>query len=275
MAEENELAGTQPGPEDTSAENPGNSPAPEQNDDEHDPNAEAGNEGEGGEEQQPAERQEEPEKPKQKQPFYEKRFGELTFEKREAQRERDEARAELAALKAGKQPEPGEQEPVQRQQPANSDSEVERRAAQIVDQREYKARVDGVIAAGNKDFDVKTFTEKSNLVAGIAGDRAYDLLNLVTDPEIVKDGHKVIAALADQPEEAERILALPLHKMTLALTKFAETNAKPAPKPISKVPAPVDPINGGAKTATRLDDPDMSMDEFGPKFLEAMAKHRR
>lgn len=273
MPDENELAGTQP--EGTTAEIPGNETAPEQNNDEHDPNAEDGNEGEGGEEQQQAESQEEPEKPKQKQPFYEKRFGELTFEKREAQRERDEARAELAALKAGKQPEPGEQESVQRQQPANNDSDVERRAAQIVDQREYKARVDGVIAAGNKDFDVKTFTEKSNLVAGIAGDRAYDLLNLVTDPEIVKDGHKVIAALADQPEEAERILALPLHKMTLALTKFAETNAKPAPKPISKVPAPVDPINGGAKTATRIDDPDMSMDEFGPKFLAAMAKHHR
>lgn len=270
---ENELAGTQPGPGGTTAEIPGNDAAPEQNDDEHDPNAEQGDEG--GEEQPAAENLEEPEKPKPKPTFYEKRFGELTFEKREAQRERDEAKAELAALKAGKQPEPSEQESVQRQQPVNNDSDVERRAAQIVDQREFQARVNGVVAAGNKAFDAATFTQKSNLVAGIAGDKAYDLMNLVTDPEIVQDGHKVIAALADQPEEAERILALPLHKMTLALTKFAETNAKPAPKPISKVPAPVEPVNGGTKTSTRIDDPDMPMDQFGPKFLEAMAKHRR
>lgn len=271
MPDENILAGTQP--EGTTAEIPGNEAAPEQDNDElHTESAE----GEGGEEQPEAGKPEgEEEKPKQKPTFYEKRFGELTFEKREAQRERDELKAEIAALKAGKPAETTETTPAQTTQPQLGEQDIERRAAQIVDQREYKARVDSVIAAGNKAFDLQTFTEKSNLVAGIAGDRAYDLLNLVTDPEIVQDGHKVIAALADQPEEAERILALPLHKMTLALTKFAEANAKPAAKPISKVPAPVEPVNGGARTGTRLDDPNMPMDEFGPAFLKTLASRRR
>lgn len=271
MPDENELAGTQP--EGTTAEIPGNEAAPEQDNDNLDLDAGQGDEGEGGEQQpETGKTDSEEEKPKSKQPFYEKRFGELTFEKREAQRERDEARAELAALKAGKPAETSEATPVTPQ--PTGDQDIERRAEQIVDQRAYKARVDSVIAAGNEAFDRATFTQKSNLVASIAGDRAYDLMNLVTDPEIVSDGHKVIAALADHPEEAERILALPLHKMTLALTKFAESSGKPSPKPISKVPAPVEPVNGGAKTSSRLDDPNMPMDEFGPAFLKTLASRR-
>lgn len=271
MPDENEL-GTQPSAEGVTAEIPGNETAPEQGNDEHDTDTGEGNEA--GETQAAAgteaTQEAKPEKPKPT--FYEKRFGELTFEKREAQRQLDAALAEIAALKAGKPAESTEATPTPTPAPGmHSDDAVERRAAQLVDQRAFEARVNGVIAAGNKEFDAATFTQKSNLVAGIAGDRAGALMSIVADPDIVADGHKLIAALADEPEEAERILALPQHKMTLELVKLSEKLGKPAsPKPISKVPAPVDPVNASARSSNKLDDPNTTMEEFGPAFLKMM-----
>lgn len=272
MPDENEL-GTQPSAEGVTAEIPGNETAPEQ--DNAELNTDAGEGNEGGETQAAAAATEttqeaKPEKPKPT--FYEKRFGELTFEKREAQRKLDEALAEIAALKAGKPAEGSAAVTTPTPAPLlNSDDAVERRAAQLVEQRAFESRITSVIAAGNKEFDAPTFTQKSNLVAGIAGDRAGALMSIVADPEIVTDGHKLIAALADEPEEAERILSLPQHKMTLELVKLSEKLGRaPAPKPLSKVPPPVDPVNGGARSANKLDDPNTSMEEFGPAFLKMM-----
>lgn len=269
MPDENEL-GTQPSAEGVTADIPGNETAPEQGNDELDTQSGEGNEG--GEDQPAAatetSQETKPEKPKPT--FYEKRFGELTFEKREAQRKLEEAMAEIAALKAGKPADSVETPPAATPAP-NSDDAVERRAAQLVEQREFDRRINSVIAAGNKEFDAQTFTDKSNLVAYIAGDKTGALMSIVADPEIVTDGHKLIAALADHPEEAERILALPQHKMTLELVKLSEKLGKaPAPKPLSKVPPPVDPVNASARSSNRLDDPNTPIEEFGPAFLKMM-----
>jgi hypothetical protein len=270
MPDENEL-GTQPGAESVTAEIPGNDAAPEQGNEEL--HTESGEGNEGGE-QQPAaiEPTEEVKTEKPKQTFYEKRFGELTFEKREAQRKLDEALAEIATLKGTKPAETSEAAPVHQPVPAaTSDDAVERRAAQIVDQRAFEARRDAMISAGEKEFETKAFAAKCNLVADIGERNLPSFMSLITDPEIVTDGHKVIAALADNPEEAHRILNLPQIKMALELTKLSEKLGKPAtPKTLSKVPPPVDPVNGGARSANKLDDPNTPMEEFGPAFLKMM-----
>ena len=216
MPDENEL-GTQPSAEGVTAEIPGNETAPEQTNSEQ--HADTGQGNEGGKTQAAAATETtgeaKPEKPKPT--FYEKRFGELTFEKREAQRKLDAALAELAALKSGKPAESVEAAPTPDPAPLlNSDDAVERRAAQLLEARAFAERVNSVITAGNKEFDVPTFTQKSNLVAGIAGERAGALMSIVADPEIVTDGHKLIAALAHEPDAPERMLALPPTTMTLA-----------------------------------------------------------
>ncbi len=73
-------------------------------------------------------------------------------------------------------------------------------------------------------------------------------MQLITDPEIIPDGHKVVAALAANPEEATRILSLDGLRMAAAPTKFAST-AKPPEKPISKAPEPIKPIGGTVKAS--------------------------
>jgi len=279
MDNENDLLGTLPTPEGETVEIPGNEPpAPEQNDDELDTNAGQG--GEGSDEQEAA-KPEETEKPKPKPTFYEKRFGELTFEKREAQRiaeehrrEAAELRAENERLRAGETVEP-RQEPAQRQPAGEAAPDVETAAANLVASREFAAKISSVISAGEAEYDKEAFTHKSNLIASLAGDKTTEFMKIVTDTDIVADGHKVIAALADNPEEAERVLRLSPVKMALELAKLSATVSKPKTKPISQVPAPVQPVNGAARTSTRIDDPDMPMDQFGPAFLKSLANKGR
>jgi hypothetical protein len=282
----NELAGTQPQPEGTTAEIPGNETAPEQTNDELHTD---GGEGEGSESGSEAsaeaggergEGQQESEKPKPKQTFYEKRFGELTRQKRDAERRAEDAEARLAALERGETvttPAEGETQPKSRQQSTQTqpETDVERAAERLVEHREYTKRVNGVIAAGEAEFDKDDFTKKCNLIADIGGSAVPEFMKIVTDSDVVTDGHKVIAALADDPDEAERILSLNPVKMALALTKLSEKLAKPVPKQHSKVPAPVEPVNGAARTSTRLDDPNIPMDDFAKEFLKGAAARRR
>jgi hypothetical protein len=283
---ENELAGTQAQPEGTTVEIPGNETAPGQTNDELDTNGSEtgeGNEsseasaaagGEGGEGQQ------EPETTKPKPTFYEKRFGELTRQKRDAERRAEDLQARLDAIERGETtttPAEGETQPKPRQQPTQQqpETDVERAAERLVEHREFAKRVNNVIAAGEAEFDKAEFTQKSNLIYDIGGDALPGFMSIITDPEMVTDGHKVIAALADDPDEAERILSLNPVKMALALTKLSEKLAKPAPKQHSKVPAPVEPVNGAARATTRLDDPNIPMDDFAKTFLKDAASRRR
>jgi hypothetical protein len=280
----NELAGTQPQPEGTTAEIPGNETAPEQHenaeldtnanetDTEAEASAEAG--GEGGESQP------ESEKTKPKPTFYEKRFGELTRKAREAERRAEDLQARLDAIERGETADPqpeGETQPKPRQQPTQQqpETDVERAAERLVEHREYSKRVTSMIAAGEAAFDKNDFTQKCNLIADIGGEAVPEFMRIVTDSDVVTDGHKVIAALADDPDEAERILSLNPVKMALALTKLSEKLAKPVPKQVSKVPAPVEPVNGAARATTRLDDPNIPMDDFAKEFLKGAAARRR
>ncbi|UIY28702.1 hypothetical protein LZK73_18400 [Neorhizobium galegae] len=130
-----------------------------------------------------------------------------------------------------------------------------------------------------KDFGADDFNASCNLIASLMDDRQQAaFMRAVTDPEIVEDGHKVVVALAADPEEAERILALPPVKQALALSRLSAKLGKPTtptPKPISKVPAPVKPIGGNAQVSTSLDDPNVPMDKFADEFLKNMAQRKR
>ncbi|MFB9952036.1 hypothetical protein ACFFP0_24570 [Rhizobium puerariae] len=281
----NALEGTQPLPEGETALNPGNSPAPEQNDDEQHSDAERGSEteeiegsaegGEGGTgiEGTGEENSQEQQKPKKKLTWEMKRIHEETNKRREAERELERIREENERLRAG-----GSEQQSGNDRP-DDESRVNQRAQQIVQQREYEARVRSWADAGVKDFGADDFNASCNLIAGFMDDRQqHQFMSILTDADIVEDGHKVIMALADDPEEAERILRLPPVKQALALSKLSAKVTKPAaptPKPISKAPAPVAPIGGKTQASTRLDDPDVPMDKFAEKFLADMANRGR
>jgi hypothetical protein len=178
----------------------------------------------------------EPEKPKRT-PWYMERIGELT-------RKNSELNKKLEAKPADAAPH------------ADDEQKVLARAEQIVARREFESRAGKTFEAGNKEFGAAEFAEKCNVVAGMGfGDRA-DFMEIVTDPDIIPDGHKLLSALADDPDEAQKIARLPPAKMAAALVRY-QTTIKQPEKPISSAPAPIKPIGGTAKPSTPNDTDDI------------------
>lgn len=284
----NELTATQGQPEGETAAIPGNEAAPELNNDELNTNANEGENTEGGEGEGQGEEaaagtgedgrnaeeiSADAENPKKKLKFNDlpkwatKRINEETTRRRELERQLDEMRRggasqEQAGGDGNERPAPS----------ANSDDIVERKAAELIEQRAFKNRIDSWAEAGNRDFK-DDFTDRCNLIAGLGP--GPEFMAIVTDPDVVKDGHKVVAELADDPEEAQRILRLPPVKMALELARIGDrlaTPRSPAPKQISKVPAPVSPVGGQPQTTAALDDPDADQSTWSADFHKMMAE---
>lgn len=142
-------------------------------------------------------------------------------------------------------------------------------AIQIAAQEAAKSRMDELLAAGKAKY--KDFNVRCDVVADLgAGDRA-DFMQVVTDPTIIKNGAKLIALLAENEEEAGRILKLPTLQMTAELVKFESENSKPlAPKPLSAAPAPIRTIDGQSKGNDEPRDTD-SMAEYARKYQAQQA----
>lgn len=147
--------------------------------------------------------------------------------------------------------------------PADFQKAVQAEAVKLAAQDVAKKRTDGLLKAGNTDY--KDFTDRCNVVASLgAGDRP-DFMQIVTDPEVILDGHKVIAQLADNPDEAARILALPTVQMAAALVKFQAEAAKVPNRQVSSAPAPIKTIDGTARTDPEPKDTD-DMATYAAKY---------
>lgn len=184
-------------------------------------------------------------------PWYQTRIDEITRARRRAEQERDELLA-----KATSAPEPAE--PDGRVDPSQFEELIEQRAEAKLVERQVKARTDGVMKAGHKEYGQAEFNEKCNEVAAMGAGDSREFMQIITDPDIIPDGHKLIVALADDPDEAERILALrnePM-KMAAALTRFA-SQAKAPETPVSKAPRPITPIGGTARVTAPADTDDI------------------
>ena len=72
------------------------------------------------------------------------------------------------------------------------------------------------------------------------------------------DSHKILYQLGKNPDNAERILAMPPMQMGIELAKL--TTAAPAQKPVSKAPPPLSPVGGAA--TVEPDFSKMSDDEW-------------
>lgn len=203
---------------------------------------------------------------------FQTRIDQLTKARREAEREAAELKIRLAAAEAkkgdGEKPAPEAKAEPQ----ADIESLVEKRAAEKLAAERYQARVNNWAQAGNSEF--KDFTERCNTVANLgAGDRP-DFMQVVTDPGIIPDGHKLVAALADDPAEAQRILAMPTVAMAAELVRYANKIGQPKGKAISGAPAPIKPIDGTAK-ASDEPSPDDSEEEWFAKRAKQVAQKRQ
>lgn len=210
------------------------------------PDAPEGVETNAPEEEKPAEQP----KPKIK-PWYQKRIDELSALRAREREEKDALAAKLAALE---KPADGETPTFK---PEQFEALVDQRAEAKIAAKEYERRAKSWVQAGQKEFGASEFDTICADVAAMGVGDSPDFMQIITDPEIVPEGHKVLAMLREDPDTAERILAMPPMKMSAALALMS-TKEKPAPAaPLSRAPAPIKPVGGSAKPSGVNDSQDM------------------
>jgi hypothetical protein len=263
----NELDPTQGEPEGETVLDPGNeAPEPEQE-------TELAEQPEGGEQPETPEEpkpEEQPKPEKKKTPWELRRINEETNKRREAEKRLAEAEAELKRLRAPKPVETSE-EPERLDVEAIRAQERDRirlEEAGKIEAERFNAACNQTyekgVAAFGADFDNATATLSQAL--GDEMQKRPEFLQAITE---LDNGHQVYYELSRNPEEAERLLRMPPVKMALEIAKMSANVTKPAPKPISKAPAPVAPVGGAAKPTIRLED-DIPMDQWADKYLREL-----
>ena len=187
-----------------------------------------------------------------KEPWFQKRIGELTRQKYEEKRQADDLRAENERLRQvlaqGQQAEP--------QQGDHPD--VETRARQIADQRLAEQRFNdscnAAYASGKSEFP--DFDQAVGNLQMVGATREF--LELATTSDAAG---KLLHHLGTDLDEAARIMALPPIQMARELTKLEFKLSQPAAKPVSKAPPPIKPIGTGKATNEGLSD-DLPIDEW-------------
>lgn len=204
--------------------------------------------------EQPQEQIEETAEDKAKrEPWFQKRIGELTREKYEAKRQADTAAHETAQLR--EQVARYQQgEPIEAQQ-QDVQSLVQQEAQRMVAEQTFNDSCNKVYAAGKAEFQDFDQSVANLHMVGIG----RDFLELAVTSDA---SAKLIHHLGTDLDEAARIAALPPVQMARELTRLEYKLAQPvAPKPVSKAPAPVKPIGSGGAADSGLRD-DLSMDEW-------------
>ena len=152
-------------------------------------------------------------------------------------RERDELTARLTALeqaRAGAQE--GQWGPDQQQA-------IEQAAQRLVEQRLAQVRRDAFHEAGREAYT--DWQDRCQSLVAMGADPLF--ADLLVD---MRDGAKIAAALADEPDEVERIAALKTERArAVALGQFAaKLEARPPPpaRRVSNAPPPIRPVTGRA-----------------------------
>lgn len=192
-------------------------------------------------------------------PWFQRRIDALTREKSETIRQAaaiaEENRQLREALQA-KANGQGEQKPEeQRQQatPKAPEGDIETRAAQIAAQREFDRNCNDIYSKGKDaypDFDdsLKSYANLGGLTPAF-----------IEATMEAGDAHVILQTLAQDMDEASRIMALSPTRQAVALAKVA-AKLQAAPK-TSSAPPPIKPLNGGGASVEK--DPEkMPMKEW-------------
>lgn len=188
-----------------------------------------------------------------KEPWFQKRIGELTREKYEAKRAAEEARQQaeqyrqyLAQIQQGEQTVEKPDVDVQ--------TLAKQEAAKLVAEQRFNETCNKVYTEGKSEFPDFDQAVANLQMVGVN----RDFLELATTSDA---GAKLLHHLGTDLDEAARILSLPPVQMARELTKLEYKLSQPQAKPVSKAPAPIKPIGSGGATDTGLRD-DIPMDEW-------------
>jgi hypothetical protein len=168
---------------------------------------------------------------KPKHEWVQRRINQLANERKEALLRAEAAEARLRESMPSQQPE---------SRPMTQD-EIRAEAKRLIEQERFDESCNKVFDAGKGEFggdwdsSLRTFQ--------MLGGASPDFLQAITSMD---HGHKVLHALGQDPETAERVLSLPPLRMALELARLeAKVSASaPTPKPVSKAPAPITPVGG-------------------------------
>lgn len=201
-----------------------------------------------------------PEEKAKKEPWFQKRIGELTRDKYEAKRYADQAAAEaaqlreqLARVQQGEQVQPN----------AIPETVIQQEARRLLAEQTFNESCNKVYAAGKAEFP--DFDAALSNLQMVGVNRGFLEFTAASDA-----GAKLIHHLGKDLDEAARISALPPVLMARELTKLEIKLGQPQAKPVSKAPAPITPIagmSGGSK-----DPSDMTDAEFAKWRREQISK---
>lgn len=163
--------------------------------------------------------------------WVQRRIDQLTRERHDANRRADAAES---LNRQNAQQQPATEAPMTRQ-------DVEQAATQMLKQRDFDSACNKVFTAGKAEFP--DFENSLNTFQMLGG-ATPDFLDAVTSME---HGHRVLQHLGNDPDAAEKLLALPPLKMALALAKLESTLGQAKPASVSKAPSPISPV--GSKSA--------------------------
>lgn len=190
-----------------------------------------------------------------------KRLAEITAARRAAEAERDQMKAELERLRATTPVSTDGQQPAISPQALEdlANARAEAIANQKREQETFNSRITSINEAGMKEFG-EDF-DKSVQTLTMAGVGGPEFLKVLTN---VPNAEKVVTYLG-KPEnvgEAIRIANLDPVSMAVEMTKMAGTAAKALAKQVSKVPPPLDTIDGGSSASDGVEPPPNSKEWF-------------
>lgn len=158
---------------------------------------------------------------------------------------------------------------------------IRKEEAEKLEQKAYYTRInqnlETMYDAGKAAF-ASTWETRVKQAAEVFSDELRsrpDFLEAVTE---LPNAAAVYHELAGDPDKMEAVLKLPPHKMGIELANLSAKVAKPASKPVSKVPAPIKPLDvrGAERTLEELlNDPNASMAEIDRRMNAEEAKRAK
>jgi hypothetical protein len=174
---------------------------------------------------------EQPQQEKPKSDWVQRRIDQLTREKHEEKRQREALEAQLRQLQPQTEHQPGQQ---------MTPDQIRAEAKRLIQQEKFDEACNSVFDAGKKEFSAEW--DSSLRTFQMLGGAPAEFLEAVT---AMDNGHKVLHALGQDPEAAERVLSLPPLRMALELARLeAKVAQATPPKQVSKAPAPITPVGG-------------------------------
>ena len=188
----------------------------------------------------------------------------LTREKHDARREAEAAKLErdfYKALADGKPPSADGTPVPTPSQPTVTDAEIERRAEQLNAMRSAETRRQTLVGAGIKEFTPDVWNAKTEVLAQLGATENPAFMRAVV---AVPEGHKVVAALADDPDRVTSLLRMDPVEMAAEMGRMSAELSAPRPtKPVSAAPEPMAAPAGRAQpTPDIYNTASMSMKEW-------------